>query len=61
MAIVFSMQGWGYLLAPLVVLFFIGVGVPLDLVWRLTLGFGALPGSLRTLFQFIPIMKPMLT
>jgi len=43
MAIVFSMQGWGYLLAPLVVLFFIGVGVPLDLVWRLTLGFGALP------------------
>jgi PHS family inorganic phosphate transporter-like MFS transporter len=44
MAVVFSMQGWGYLLAPLVVLFFIGVGVPIDLVWRLTLGFGAIPG-----------------
>jgi PHS family inorganic phosphate transporter-like MFS transporter len=46
MALVFSMQGIGYLLAPLVVLFFFTLGLPKEYVWRLTLGFGAIPGIL---------------
>eukprot|EP00029_Vermamoeba_vermiformis_P008587 TRINITY_DN4068_c0_g1_i1.p1 TRINITY_DN4068_c0_g1~~TRINITY_DN4068_c0_g1_i1.p1 ORF type:complete len:416 (-),score=23.44 TRINITY_DN4068_c0_g1_i1:109-1209(-) len=44
MAIVFAMQGFGYLLAPLVVLLLVGLHVPEEYIWRITLGVGGLPG-----------------
>lgn len=46
MAIVFAMQGFGYLLAPLVVLLLVGLHVPEEYIWRITLGFGGIPGLL---------------
>jgi PHS family inorganic phosphate transporter-like MFS transporter len=52
MALVFSMQGWGYVLAPLVVLLLIGTGVQKELVWRITLGVGAIPGILTAYHRF---------
>jgi len=43
-ASVFSLQGWGKLLAPLILFFLLIIASDnLDLVWRLALGFGAIP------------------
>lgn len=46
MASVFSMQGIGNFLAPLISLCLLSTGMGLDLVWRLALGFGAIPPAL---------------
>jgi MFS family permease len=40
---VFSMQGLGLILGPLVAIILLGSGVSLDLSWRLMLAFGAIP------------------
>uniref|UniRef100_A0A6B2L1I2 Major facilitator superfamily (MFS) profile domain-containing protein n=1 Tax=Arcella intermedia TaxID=1963864 RepID=A0A6B2L1I2_9EUKA len=44
MATVFSMQGIGNFLAPVVVCLLLLSGLPLDTIWRCALGFGAIPG-----------------
>ncbi|KAH3767535.1 major facilitator superfamily protein [Pelomyxa schiedti] len=49
-AFVFSMQGLGNLLAPLVVLLLLELGISLNLVWRFALAFGAIP-CLSTMYQ----------
>lgn len=43
MATTFSTQGIGNLFAPLVIILILNAGVELDYVWRLALGFGAIP------------------
>lgn len=42
---VFSMQGLGLLVGPLVASLLLSVGVPHDLAWRLMLGLGAVPSA----------------
>jgi len=48
---VFSMQGWGVLLSTVVMLSGLYAGIGLDLVWRLSLLFGALPTAIVIYFR----------
>ncbi|EGC28439.1 hypothetical protein DICPUDRAFT_59395 [Dictyostelium purpureum] len=52
-AAVFSMQGLGIILSPIVVLILLKIcgGGHLDLVWRLALGFGGIPGLIMIYFR----------
>ena len=50
-ALVFSMQGVGLILAPLVVLVLLASRLPYAQVWRLALGLGALPGLVMIAFR----------
>jgi PHS family inorganic phosphate transporter-like MFS transporter len=50
--IVFSMQGVGFLAVPLVTVPLLYATDNLDLVWRLVLGFGSLPGLLLVVLQY---------
>lgn len=52
MAIVFSMQGVGNVLASLVMFIVLTLKVKNDLAWRIGLGFGALPGLLAFYSRF---------
>ena len=51
-ALVFSMQGVGNLLASLVMLACLRSGMPLDAVWRVALALGALPGLLSVYWRW---------
>jgi MFS transporter, PHS family, inorganic phosphate transporter len=42
--LVFSMQGLGLIVGPLIASIFLGAGVSNNLTWRLLLGLGAIPG-----------------
>jgi PHS family inorganic phosphate transporter-like MFS transporter len=50
--IVFSMQGVGFLAVPLLTVPLLYATDNLDLVWRLVLGFGSLPGLLLVALQY---------
>ncbi len=51
-ALVFSMQGIGFLMAPCLALaLFDSLGTHYDLMWRLLLGFGAIPGLLTVYWR----------
>jgi PHS family inorganic phosphate transporter-like MFS transporter len=43
MTMVFSMQGLGLVIAPLLAIFLLSINISNDLIWRLMLGLGALP------------------
>lgn len=70
-AIVFSMQGPGYLLCPLLAMLFLQItgeeqwrdwvsseGHTSGLAWRLSLGFGAVPGLLLVPFKTVETKRP---
>ena len=50
-SLVFSMQGVGLVLAPVVVLILLATRLPYDAVWRVSLGLGALPGVVMIFFR----------
>jgi len=53
MAVVFSNQGWGYLLAVCVMLFLVGNQCPLEATWRIALGFGAVVPAIALPFRMM--------
>jgi PHS family inorganic phosphate transporter-like MFS transporter len=50
--VVFSMQGFGFLAVPLLTVPLLYATDNVDLVWRLVLGFGSLPGLLLLALQY---------
>ncbi len=46
-SLVFSMQGLGLVVGPLLAIFLLSTGMSDNLVWRLLLAFGAIPGGVR--------------
>eukprot|EP00916_Digyalum_oweni_P013902 GHVL01022725.1.p1 GENE.GHVL01022725.1~~GHVL01022725.1.p1 ORF type:complete len:397 (+),score=106.83 GHVL01022725.1:523-1713(+) len=52
MAAVFSMQGVGMILSPIVVIFFIYFNIKLDKIWRYILLFGAIPSGLAMVLRW---------